>query len=102
MKLSGKTLSYNLDLSQVPCHCNAAMYFSSMPAPENSEYLDWYCDANCGGNQCCPEFDVLEANKHTVQTTLHYCDFDGTWYDNCDGSGCGANSWDVDQDAIGQ
>ncbi len=78
------------------------MYFSSMPAPESGELLDYYCDANCVGGQCCPEYDALESNKHTVLATLHHCEYDGNWYYNCDGGGCGVNSWDVDQNAIGQ
>ncbi len=73
-----------------------------MPAPELGEGLNYYCDANGVGDQYCPEFDVLESNKHTVVTTLHECEYDGEWWYNCDGTGCGTNSWDVDQNAIGQ
>ncbi len=102
MGLSGKTLSYTLDISRVPCHCNAAVYFSAMPAPEMGDGLDYYCDANCVGGQCCPEFDTLESNKHTIVSTLHNCEASGDWWANCDGAGCGINSWDVDQEAIGQ
>ncbi len=42
----------------------------------------------------CPEYDTLEANKHIVSGALHSCDWDGSWYANCDGGGCGSNTWD--------
>ena len=32
MPLANKHFAYTLDLSNVPCHCNAAAYFVDMPA----------------------------------------------------------------------
>jgi len=32
MKLNNLHFTYKLDLSRVPCHCNAAAYFNKMPA----------------------------------------------------------------------
>merc|ERR1712071_308489 len=38
--------AYNIDLSNVGCHCNAAGYFIGMPGPTGGEGGDWYCDTN--------------------------------------------------------
>ena len=49
MKLNNLHFTYKLDLSRVPCHCNAAAYFNKMPAHSPGEGGDWYCDANYVG-----------------------------------------------------
>eukprot|EP00729_Bicosta_minor_P026683 gene26683-11267_t len=83
--LLGNDLSYTVDLSDVGCSCNAALYFVSMPGYNKSSTSinpdpksNYYCGANAGkpstntsaeggrGNYC-PELDVLEANKFAVQ-----------------------------------
>jgi len=88
--------SYQLDLSRVGCHCNAAAYFIDMPGPGAGEGGDWYCDANFVGGQWCPEYDTLESNKHTVAGTLHTCNGSpGNWND-CDRGGCQNNAFYVD------
>ena len=49
--LSGKVLSYDVDLSGIGCGCNAALYLVSMPQNTNATTChDFYCDANdvCG------------------------------------------------------
>ena len=41
---------YDLNLSGVGCHCNAAGYFIKMPSPYGpGESNDYYCDANYVG-----------------------------------------------------
>ena len=40
----------------------------------------------------CPEYDILESNKHIVTSTLHKCEWEGDWW-NCDMGGCGSSSW---------
>merc|ERR1719513_327687 len=58
---------YDLNLSGVGCHCNAAGYFIKMPSPYGpGESNDYYCDANYVGEIGCPEYDTLESNKHIV------------------------------------
>ncbi len=101
MVLSNRTLKYTVDLSQVPCHCNAALYFNKMPAYEAGELLDWYCDANYVGGIGCPEYDVIEANQYNIASNLHNCGWDGEWWVDCDGGGCGEDVWDVDSEAYG-
>ncbi len=100
--LSNRTLSYTIDLSHVPCHCNAPVVFDKMPAPEAGDALDYHCDANYVGGYGCPEFDAIEANKHTFQSAIHNCEWNGEWWDNCDSNGCSGNVWDKDSEAFGQ
>ncbi len=100
--LSNRTLSYTVDLSHVPCHCNAAVVFNKMPAYDAGDLRDYYCDANYVGGIGCPEMDPIEANKHTVASALHNCGWDGEWWEDCDGDGCAVNVWDVDTEAFGQ
>jgi len=85
---------YDLNLSGVGCHCNAAGYFIKMPSPYGpGESNDYYCDANYVGGIGCPEYDTLESNKHIVTGALHNCEWGGDWFNNCDMGGCGSSSW---------
>merc|ERR1739838_188762 len=85
---------YDLNLSGVPCHCNAAGYFIKMPSNQGpGGGGDYYCDANYVGGVGCPEYDTLESNKHIVTGALHNCGWDGSWFSDCDMGGCGSSSW---------
>jgi len=98
--LMGKKFSYTVDLSGVGCHCNANGYFVGMPAPSAGDSGDFYCDAQMGGGNWCPEYDVFEGNKYTVMQTIHHCNAtDGVW-DTCDRSGCSQNIYNVDEKAM--
>jgi len=50
--LANKVFSYDIDVSNVGCKCNAAMYFVNMPGydgngnPDPAEWGIYYCDAN--------------------------------------------------------
>jgi len=56
------------------------------------EYGDYYCDANNVGGVWCPEFDLSEANVHTIQTTSHKCsETGGPDWESCDKAGCMTN-----------
>jgi hypothetical protein len=58
--LLGRKLTYTLDISQVPCSCVAAVYFSLMPGYNSNKSVDassngnYYCDANQYGGIFCP------------------------------------------------
>jgi len=86
--LLGKTLTFTVDLSGVPCGVVACFYFVALwkPGPGSS-----YCDIqpNFGG---CFEIDVMEANSHAYEASLHTDigtrnAFDGT----CNLNGCYVN-----------
>lgn len=108
-----KEFSYDVDVSNVGCHCNAAAYFIDMPGAKfaieqikrhflgnNPGAGDWYCDANFGNNIWCPEYDTYEGNKHTLAGTLHTCDGGNGNWNGCDRSGCQTNIFNVDSNAM--
>merc|ERR1711974_214481 len=92
LPLNNKHFAYSLDLSNVGCHCNAAAYFVKMPG-NNAGDGDYYCDANLGNNIWCPEYDVMEGNKHTIACTLHTCNGGNGYWDSCDRGGCQTNAF---------
>jgi hypothetical protein len=103
-----KTLSYTVDLSKVPCACNAALYLVAAPGydanqhPFPSQSEDYYCDANQVGGDYCPEMDIMEANNMAMQITPHKCDSpQGLHYNNCDRGGCGLNTHRLNATAFG-
>ena len=93
--LLGGSMEYDVDLSQVGCNCNAALYLIEMPAKNaNGSFRAgesdgmYYCDANQIGGAYCPEFDIMEANMYGFRGTSHKCDpaTDGV-FDSCDHAG---------------
>jgi len=102
--LLNKELSYDVDLSQVGCSCNAALFFVTMPgfSPNGSiargvDQNPYYCDANKIGGVWCWETDSIEANQYNVATTPHTCDEGpGKYIDNCDRGACGGSSFLAD------
>lgn len=94
-------INYTVDLSKVGCGCNLAVYLISAPALDmegnpSAGRGDYYCDANKVGGQWCPEVDLMEANTHAFQATLHKCDqpVGNGHYESCDPKGCGLNTRD--------
>lgn len=105
--LEGKTLSYDVNLSNVDCSCNAALYGVTMPGkdwngnPDPTSGGDYYCDANFDA-ELCPELDIFEANKYTMAFTPHSCSpATNGHYSDCDHGGCGTNIHDVDAGFMG-
>ena len=101
MPVLGKRLSFDVDMSDVGCNCNGALYLVSMPAynsaqqPEPGKTSEYYCDANQVGGTYCPEMDVFEANKYAMASTAHTCDYHAPhYYSSCDRGGCGTNVLD--------
>jgi len=97
--LLGNHIAYEVDVSNVGCHCNAAFYFVQLPGydagqnPTPGPGGDWYCDANFVNNNWCPEYDTFEGNRETMNVALHTCDYVApNYYPHCDGAGCGTNA----------
>ncbi|UKZ82252.1 endoglucanase 1 [Trichoderma virens FT-333] len=84
LKLNGQELSFDVDLSTLPCGENGALYLSEMAAngganqynTAGANYGSGYCDAQCPvqtwkngtlntdhSGYCCNEMDILEANS---------------------------------------
>jgi len=108
LKLLGKSLIFDVNLSGIGCGCNVAAYLVAMPAygsnnqPDPTECGDYYCDANKVCQIFCPEMDVMEANNNALQTTPHRCNSpNGNFYPSCDGGGCGANSYKTNPNYFG-
>ncbi|KAH6635995.1 concanavalin A-like lectin/glucanase domain-containing protein [Chaetomium tenue] len=108
-KLLNQELSFDVDVSTLPCGENAALYFSEMDKTGGrnehntggAKYGSGYCDAQCPvqtwnngtlntshQGSCCNEMDILEANSKAEAFTPHPC-----VGDNCDKGGCGFNSY---------
>jgi len=98
--LADNVWSYDIDVSQVSCKCNAAMYWVNMPGYENGEPYpaDWgvyYCDANFVNGNWCPEYDTFEGNAESLQVALHTCEYEPPLeYPSCDRGGCATNACD--------
>ncbi len=92
--LLNKTLSYSIDMSNVPCSCNAALFWVTMPGflkdgrPAPSAKGNFYCDANKVWGNWCWEFDSIEGNSHVMKVTPHTCNAQpGGYIGSCDRSG---------------
>ncbi|KAJ7738934.1 glycoside hydrolase [Mycena metata] len=116
LTLNGR--SFDVDVSQLPCGLNGALYFSQMDADGGAgpKYGTGYCDAQCPRDlkfingvansagwvpssndtnagtgtmgTCCPEMDVWEANSVSSAYTPHPCTTLGQ--STCTGSTCSA------------
>lgn len=102
--LLGAELSFDVDISNVDCSCNSALFFTGMPGfGPNGQYAkggldDYYCDANKVGGVWCWEMDTLESNKYTMATTPHKCaSANGAYIASCDRGGCQTNAYNVDK-----
>jgi hypothetical protein len=96
--LVGKELSYDVDLSQIPCGVNAALYTVEMAKSGGGVGAEWgtgYCDANYVGGTGCAEFDIQEANNKAMVYTTHTCQGLGQMANGgaCDNGGCGFNAY---------
>ncbi|KAI8900699.1 concanavalin A-like lectin/glucanase domain-containing protein [Globomyces pollinis-pini] len=81
--VKNRKLTFDVDVSQMQCGYNAALYFSEMNL--GGRIGTGYCDAQ----GTCNEYDVLEANIAVNQMTTHSCQ--GA-VGNCDHWGCALNT----------
>lgn len=111
-QLLGQELSFEVDLSTLPCGENGALYLTEMDAsggrnavtnPGGANYGSGYCDAQCpvqtfrngtlnldSEGYCCNEMDILESNSRAAAFTPHPCADDGS---DCDKGGCEFNPY---------
>ena len=85
----GGSMEYDVDHSKVGCGCLSAIYLVRMPSLDTGNNDPFkYCDANQVGGFWCPEFDIMESNKHGYTGVAHACEapVNGI-YNSCDRSG---------------
>ncbi|KAJ4221524.1 hypothetical protein FSOLCH5_008871 [Fusarium solani] len=111
MYLTGSELTFDVEMSKLPCGMNSALYFSEMLkdggkslSPHNKAgayYGTGYCDAQCfvtpfingvgnidGYGSCCNELDIWEANSRATHIAPHPCNQTGLY--ECTGDECGS------------
>ena len=91
-ELLGKSLSFTIDVSEVPCGCNAAVYLVQMDRP--TEEASAYCDIqgfDDSSMEACTELDLIEGNQKGLQSTLHTAQGKGE-DGKCNQDGC-AHNW---------
>lgn len=109
LKLNGQELSFDVDLSALPCGENGSLYLSQMDEngganqynTAGANYGSGYCDAQCPVQTwrngtlntshqgfCCNEMDILEGNSRANALTPHSCTATA-----CDSAGCGFNPY---------
>jgi len=110
VKLLGNEISFDIDVSKLPCGMNGALYLSEMNKtggqntlnPGGAAYGTGYCDAQCytypfingvgniqGKGACCHEMDLWEANAKATALTPHTCNHTGLY--ECTGAECSFN-----------
>jgi len=109
LHLLGQEISFEVDVSNLPCGMNGGMYLAEMDPsggrshlnPAGAAYGTGYCDSQCytsyafikgvanldGKGTCCNEMDLWEANSKSNQLTPHPCNITGFYA--CEGKHCG-------------
>ncbi|KAK0615315.1 concanavalin A-like lectin/glucanase domain-containing protein [Bombardia bombarda] len=121
LRLLNQELSFDVDLSQLGCGMNGALYLSEMDLsgsrsevnPAGAQYGTGYCDAQCFSNvpwinglpnlnasgSCCNEMDIWEANSRATAYTPHTCSGVGSFL--CAGAECNKTTGVCDKDGCG-
>ena len=68
------SVTFDVDLSKSGCGCLTSLYAVLMPAVGNNDDPFMYCDGSKVGGHFCPEFDLMQANKHAFRSNAHSCD----------------------------
>lgn len=94
--LLGGAIEYDVDLSDVGCGCVSSLSAVRMPVMDNWRDAFHYCDANQMNeprSHLCPEFDFMQANRHSFHSAAHKCDAPQNGvYTRCDRGGqCSLN-----------
>ena len=110
LHLLNQEISFEVDVSELPCGMNGAIYLAGMDPsggrsklnPAGATYGTGYCDSQCYQSYnfingvanldkkgaCCNEMDLLEANSRATQYTAHPCRGITGLYE-CHGKECG-------------
>ncbi|PYH97044.1 putative endo-beta-1,4-glucanase celB [Aspergillus ellipticus CBS 707.79] len=104
LRLLGREISFDIDVSGLPCGENGNLYLSEMPMtggrsalnPGGARYGSAYCNAQCpvlnwangtlndgARPSCCNEMDIFEGNAYANHYAAHPC-----IADKCSSSGC--------------
>ncbi|KAI1771920.1 glycoside hydrolase family 7 protein [Hypoxylon cercidicola] len=116
-------ISFDVDVSNLVCGMNGAMYLAEMNKtgarsalnPAGAQYGTGYCDSQCPAlpfidgvanidskGACCNEMDLWEANSLASTFTAHACSHSGVYQCSgpecgslgvCEKAGCSYNSW---------
>lgn len=107
VQLLGKELSFDVDISLLPCGENGNLFLSEIDFtggrneynPAGASYGFGTCDSQCsvgpyfngtvntdGLGSCCNEMDIWEANAMANALTVHPCSIDGIY--GCSGDEC--------------
>jgi cellulase len=111
LHLLNQEISFEVDVSELPCGMNGALYLAAMDPsggrstlnPAGASHGTGYCDSQCyqsynfingvanleGKGACCNEMDLLEANSRSTQFTAHPCRGITGLYE-CQGKECSA------------
>lgn len=113
LSLLNREVSFDVDVSGLPCGENGALYLAQMDKtggrseynPGGAGYGAGYCDAQCpveawkngsvntdGSGYCCTELDIWESNRYANAFTPHPCQ-NGA----CDSNGCVFNPYSQGQ-----
>ncbi|KAJ7032516.1 cellulase [Mycena alexandri] len=107
-KVMNQEFTFDINIANVPCGYNAALYFSEMEVDgglsslnkAGAKYGTGYCDSQCPKGDffdgiinyngslgaCCNEMDIWEANSKATQLTPHPCNIPSEI--TCSGSQC--------------
>jgi hypothetical protein len=106
-----KEFTFDLDISELPCGLNAALYGVEMPQQGTgvgAEYGTGYCDANFLGDNNklgCGEIDIWEGNSQAEVLITHPCSRLGQFtksQGSCHSDGCGYNPYKCDKQFYGK
>merc|ERR1711884_573917 len=87
--LKNREFSFEVDVSELQCGMNGAMYFCEMPGNGGKGIGNNNAGAKYGTGSCCAEMDIWEANSMATAYTPHTCSIEGLL--KCEGIECGDN-----------
>jgi hypothetical protein len=91
--VNNKEIAYDVDLSQIACGVDAALYLTQMSGGD-APFGGGYCDASFPGGMGCPSFDLQHANARAMTFRARPCGHLGPSTDGfCASPGCGYNAY---------